>query len=123
MGIFDPKGQDPREARLFSGRRVRTVILGSACAAILGLMLVNAFMYLQYGGTMFDRFFVKEEKKSPVAGKLAFDKGTKYYIGIIRREGHTARLGDVYYVEQAGGGMIEVSKANVEVRDPVPNER
>ena len=108
---------------MFSGRRVRTVILGSACAAILGLMLVNAFMYLQYGGTMFDRFFVKEEKKSPVAGKLAFDKGTKYYIGIIRREGHTARLGDVYYVEQAGGGMIEVSKANVEIRDPVPNER
>ena len=72
---------------------------------------------------MFDRFVSKKETKSPGAGKLAFDKGTKYYIGVIRREGHTARLGDIYYVEQVGGGMIEVSKANVEVRDPVPNER
>jgi hypothetical protein len=92
-------------------------------AAVLGLILVNAFMYLQYGGTMFDRFFSKKEQRSPVAGKLAFDKGTKYYIGVIRREGHTARLGDIYYVEQAGGGIVEVSKANVEVREPVPNER
>jgi len=72
---------------------------------------------------MFDRFFAKKETKSPVTGKLAFDKGTKYYIGVIKNEGHTARLGDVYYVEQAGGGTIEVSKANVEVRDPVPHER
>ena len=123
MGIFDPKEEETREASLFTLRRIRTLIVGAACAAILGLMLVNAFMYLQYGGTMFDRFFVKEEKKSPVAGKLAFDKGTKYYIGIIKNEGHTARLGDVYYVEQAGGGIVEVSKVNVEVREPVPGER
>lgn len=108
---------------MFSGRRVRTVLFGSVGAAVLGLILVNAFMYLQYGGTMFDRFFSKKEQRSPLAGKLAFDKGTKYYIGVIRREGHTARLGDIYYVEQAGGGIVEVSKANVEVREPVPNER
>jgi len=123
LGIFDPKEEETREASLFSLRRIRTLIVGAVCAAILGLLLVNAFMYLQYGGTMFDRFFVKEETKSPAAGKLAFDKGTKYYIGIIKREGHTARLGDVYYVEQVGGGVIEISKANVEVRDPVPNQR
>lgn len=108
---------------MFSGRRVRTVILGSVFAALLGLLLVNAFMYLQYGGTMFDRFFEKKEKKSPVAGKLAFDKGTKYYIGIVRGEGHTSRRGDVYYIEQAGGGMIEVAKVNVEVREPAPSEK
>jgi hypothetical protein len=40
------------------------------------------------------------------------------YIGIIRGEGHSARLGDVYYIEQAGGSLIEVSKKNVEVREP-----
>jgi hypothetical protein len=99
------------------------VILGSVGAALLGLLLVNGFMYLQYGGTMFDRFFEKRETKSPVAGKLAFDKGTKYYIGIIRGEGHTSRLGDVYNIEQAGGRMIEVSKVNVEVREPTPLEK
>jgi hypothetical protein len=53
-----------------------------------------------------------------MAGKLAFDKGTKYYIGIKRGEGHTARRPNVYFIEQAGGNMIDVSKENVEVRDP-----
>ncbi len=67
---------------------------------------------------MFDRYLEKKEKKSPMAGKLAFDKGTRYYIGVIRDEGHTSRRGNVYYIEQAGGNMIEVSKENVEVRDP-----
>jgi hypothetical protein len=94
------------------------LIIGAVLAIVAGLIAVNLFTYLQYGGTMFDRYFEKKEKKSPMAGKLAFDKGTKYYIGIIRGEGHTSRQGDVYYIEQAGGSMIEVSRENVEVRDP-----
>ena len=106
------------EERLFSWRRIKTLIIGTALALVAGLLAVNLFTYFQYGGTMFDRYFEKKEKKSPMAGKLAFDKGTKYYIGIIRGEGHTSRRRDVYYIEQAGGNMIEVSKENVEVRDP-----
>ena len=84
---------------------------------VAGLVAVNLFTYMRYGGTMFDRYLEKE-KKSPMAGKLAFDKGTKFYIGIIRGEGHTAARGNVYFIEQPGGNMIDASKENVEVRDP-----
>ena len=80
-------------------------------------------MYLQYGGTMFDRFFQKKEAKSPAAGKLAFSKGTAYYIGVIRSEGHSSRQGDVYYIEQPGGSLIEVAKTNVEVRDAAKSDK
>jgi hypothetical protein len=116
--ILNQRSDRSGEERLFSRRRIRTLIIGAALAIVAGLIAVNLFTYLQYGGTMFDRYFEKKEKKSPMAGKLAFDKGTKYYIGIIRGEGHTSRQGDVYYIEQAGGSMIEVSRQNVEVRDP-----
>lgn len=116
--MFNPKEEGSDAERLFSWRRIRTMIIGTVLAAVVGLVLVNSYMYLQYGGTMFDRYFEKKGTKSPMAGKLAFDKGTKYYIGVIRDEGHSPRRGNVYYVEQAGGSMIEVSKENVEVRDP-----
>src|SRR6266571_1929304 len=121
--MFTQKEDGGHDSHLFSARRIRTIIIGTAAAGVLGLVLVNSFMYLQYGGTMFDRLFEKKERKSPVAGKLAFDKGTKYYIGIIRGEGHSSRLGDVYYVEQAGGSMIEVSKQIVEVRNPEKTDK
>jgi hypothetical protein len=116
--MFNEQENDSADERLFSWRRIRTVVIGTVLAALLGLVLVNAFTYLQYGGTMFDRYFEKKKKRSPMAGKLGFDKGTKYYIGIIRDEGHTSRLGNVYIIEQAGGSLIDVSKDNVEVRDP-----
>ena len=116
--MFDQKEVDSSEERLFSWRRIRTLFAGTVLAIVAGLVAVNLFTYFQYGGTMFDRYFEKKESKSPMAGKLAFDKGTKYYIGVIRAEGHTARNGNVYFIEQAGGNMIDVSKENVEVRDP-----
>ncbi|HSB11338.1 MAG TPA: hypothetical protein VLM38_17760 [Blastocatellia bacterium] len=116
--MFDQTKDGRDDEQLLSARRLRTLILGMVAAVVLGLVLVNGYMYLQYGGTMFDRFFEKEEKKSPMTGKLAFDKGTKYYIGVIRGEGRSPRRGQVYYIEQAGGSLIEVSKDNVEVRDP-----
>lgn len=116
--MFNRHQDDLGNERLFSWRRIRTLIIGTALAAVAGLVAVNTFTYFQYGGTMFDRYFEKKEQKSPMAGKLAFDKGTKYYIGVIRGEGHSARRGNVYVIEQAGGNMIEVSKENVEVRDP-----
>ena len=104
--------------RLFSWRRVRTLIIGSALAIVVGLVVANLFTYFQYGGTMFDRFIDKKENKSPKAGKFAFDKGTKYYIGIIRGEGRTPRRGNVYFIEQAGGNMVDVPRENVEIREP-----
>ena len=121
-GGSSPEGSSYDE-RLFSGHRIRNLLVGAAIVVIGGLLAVNAFMYLQYGGTMFDRYFAKKEPKSPMAGKLAFDKGTKYYIGIIRAEGRSQRQGNVYYIEQAGGSMIEVAKVNVEVRDPEKSDK
>jgi hypothetical protein len=101
-------------------QRVKVPVIGSLLALALGFLLVNAFTYVQYGGTLFDSIFEREQEKSPDAGKLAYDKGTKYYIGIIKGEGNSPRRGKVYYIEQAGGIMIEVSKDKVEVREPEP---
>jgi len=116
--MFNSDDGGAKDERLFSWRRIRNLLLGVVVVVIGGLVAVNLFTYLQYGGTMFDRYFEKKEQKSPMAGKLAFDKGTKYYIGIIRGEGRSQRQGNVYYIEQAGGTLIEVAKPNVEVRDP-----
>lgn len=115
--------EDSHDERLFSWRRIRTLLVGSVIMVIGGLVAVNVFMYLQYGGTMLDRYFEKKEPKSPMAGKLAFDKGTKYYIGIIRGEGRSQRQGNVYFIEQPGGTLIEVARVNVEVRDPEKLEK
>jgi hypothetical protein len=116
--MFSTYDQGPYNERLFSWRRIRNLLVGVVVVVIGGLVAVNLFTYFQYGGTMFDRYFEKKEQKSAMAGKLAFDKGTKYYIGIIRGEGKSQRQGNVYYIEQAGGTLIEVAKTNVEVRDP-----
>jgi hypothetical protein len=121
--MFNRRQEESGDEQLFSWRRIRTLILGSALALVAGLVAVNVFTYVQYGGTMFDRYFEKKENKSPMAGKLAFDKGTKYYLGIIRGEGHTPRRRNVYFIEQPGGGMIDVSKDNVEVREPEKNDK
>lgn len=118
-----PQEAGSYDERMFSGRRIRNLVFGTVIVVIGGLVAVNVFTYLQYGGTMFDRYFVKKEPKSPMAGKLAFDKGTKYYIGIIRAEGRSQRQGSVYYIEQPGGTMIEVAKVNVEVRDPEKSDK
>jgi hypothetical protein len=116
--MFNQNEVDSSDERLFSWRRIRTLIAGIVIVAVAGLVAVNLFTYMRYGGTMFDRYFEKNEQKSPMAGKLAFDKGTKFYIGIIRGEGHTAARGNVYFIEQPGGNMIDLSKENVEVREP-----
>lgn len=121
--MFNADERDSSDERLFSWRRIRNLLVGVVIVVIGGLVAVNVFTYLQYGGTMFDRYFEKKEPKSPMAGKLAFDKGTKYYIGIIRGEGRSQRQGNVYYIEQAGGTLIEVAKVNIEVRDPEKLEK
>lgn len=121
--MFNRKDDVSDDERLFSWQRIKTLVIGIVVALVAGLVLVNTYTYFQYGGTLFDRFFEKKEKRSPMAGKLAFSKGTQYYIGIIRGEGHSKRLGNVYYIEQAGGTMIEVPKENVEVRDPERSDK
>ena len=115
--MSDQKDYDAGEEKLFSKRRIRNIIIGAIAALVVGLVLANAFTYVQYGGTMFDRYF-KKEKKSPVAGKFAYTKDTDFYVGIIRDEGVSPRKGKVYYIEQAGGSMIEVSKDLIVVREP-----
>lgn len=114
--MFNQTEEGPDDEGRVRWRRIRTLVLGAVVAFVVGLVLVNSYTYFQYGGTMFDRFFQKKAR-SPAAGKLGFSKGTNYYIGVIRGEGHSSRLGNVYYIEQPGGSMIEVSKENVEVRD------
>ncbi|HWP44816.1 MAG TPA: hypothetical protein VNO14_16340 [Blastocatellia bacterium] len=99
-------------------QRIKVPIIGSILVLILGFILVNIFTYVQYGGTLLDSMFEREQSASPDAGKFAYDKGTKYYIGIIRGEGNSPGKGKVYYIEQPGGVIIDVSKSRIEVREP-----
>ncbi len=103
---------------LFSWRRIKIMIIGAILAIVVGLALANLYTYTQYGGTMFDSYFGDDKKQSPVVGKFAYAKGTGDYIGIIKGEGNSPRRGQVYYVEQPGGQMMEASKDKVEVREP-----
>ena len=99
-------------------RRIKTVVLGTVVVIVVSFALTCVFTYTQYGVTPLDGLFPRKKAASPAAGKLAYDKGTKYYIGIIKGEGYSQRQGKVYYIEQAGGSMIEVSKNVIEVREP-----
>ena len=103
---------------LWSWRRIKILLVGSLVAIVVGLLLVNTYTYFQYGGTMFDRY-LKSEKKSPHVGKFAYAKGTGDYVGIIKGEGVSPRRGTVYFIEQAGGQMMEVPKDRVEVSDQI----
>jgi hypothetical protein len=103
---------------LFSKRRVRNLIIGSVVAMIVGLGLANLYTYTQYGGTMFDKYLRKDKPQSAVVGKFAYAKGRGDYLGIIKGEGNSPRRGEVYYIEQPGGQMMEVAKDKIEVREP-----
>jgi hypothetical protein len=120
--MSDQNLDDAGEEKLFSRRRMKTFILGVIAAVIAGLVLVNTFTYFQYGGTMFDRY-LKKEKKSPAVGKFAYTKDTNFYQGIIRGEGTSPTKGKVYYIEQAGGQMMEVSKDLIVVREPEKKDK
>ncbi len=111
-------GNGYEEERFFSWYRIKTFLIGSVAVVVLGLLLVSFYTYFQYGGTPFDSLFGKGEKQSEAAGKLAFDKRNDKFIGVIRGEGHSVRLGAVYYVEKAAGQLIEVEKDSVIVREP-----
>ena len=105
--------EDSGEERLFSWRRIKVVLLGSVAAIVIGLVAVSFYT----GGSPFETLFGKQKVESPDLGKQAYTKGTDFFIGIIKGEGITPRRVKVYYIEQAGGQMIEVAKERVEVRE------
>jgi len=117
--MFNPNSyeDDGGEERLLSWRRIRTIIVGSLAVILVGALAVSLYTYTQYGGTPFDRFIGRGEKANPAIGKRAFDKYLNTYIGVIKGEGNNVRRGAVYYIEQAGGQMIEVTKERVEIRE------
>jgi hypothetical protein len=125
--MFDSKGenesgQERGKEAVFSRRRLLKMVGGAIVALLLGLGLVCTFTYIRYGGTPLDRVFGwNQPQKSPATGKLAFNKGTKYYIGVIKGEGASPRRGKVYYIEQSGGFMVEIPRDLVEVREPEKN--
>lgn len=112
------KEDDAGGERLFSWHRVKTMLIGSGAALVLGFLILSFYTYFQYGSSPVDGLLGRGQKESAAKGKLAFAKGTNEYIGVVRGEGQSPRRGAVYYVEQPGNVIIEVSKDSVEVRDP-----
>ena len=108
-GVEEQNGEE----RLFSWRRIKIVLLGSIVAILLGLFLSS----LITGASPIETLFGRRKVESPDLGKHAYTKGTDFFIGIIKGEGVTPKRVKVYYIEQAGGQMIEVAKERVEVRE------
>ncbi|HEY6329836.1 MAG TPA: hypothetical protein VI756_10910 [Blastocatellia bacterium] len=107
---------DPGEERAFSARRIRNLVIGAIAALIAGLIVAFAYTSIEYGGSPLDRLF-GSKKVNPDIGKLAYDKNTHYFIGVIKSEGYSVkRSAPVYYIERAGGETIEYPKALVDVR-------
>lgn len=100
-------------------KRLRTVVIGAVIALLAGLLIAYIYTSSRYGGTALDPLFKKESEGSPSAGKHAFDRNSNAFLGVIKSEGYSTRRGrDVYYIERAGGQLIEVPKTLVEVREP-----
>jgi hypothetical protein len=94
------------------------VVLGAIIALLAGLLIAYIYTSSRYGGTVLDPLFKKEKGGGPSAGKHAFDKNSNAFLGVIKSEGYSTRRGaDVYYIERAGGQIIEVPKGLVEVRE------
>lgn len=113
-----PVESDDEEERVLSWRRIKIALLGSILAIVIGIIAVSIYTKTQYGGTPFDEFLGIREEESPAIGKLAYTKGTEFFIGVVKGEGINTRRVKVYYIEQAGGSMIEVAQERVELREP-----
>lgn len=118
--MFDREQEKDRagQERMFSWHRIKTILIGSVAALVLGFLILSFYTYFQYGSSPVDGLLGRGQKESPAKGKLAFAKGTNEYIGVIKGEGQSPRRGAVYYIEQPGNVIIELSKESVEVRDP-----
>jgi hypothetical protein len=94
------------------------LIIGTVIALFAGLLIAFSYSAIQYGGNPLDSLFGRSEQKSPHAGKRAFEKTSNTYVGIIRGEGFSARYNQpVFYIERAGGQMIEIPKDSITVRE------
>ncbi|HKF56573.1 MAG TPA: hypothetical protein VKJ45_14040 [Blastocatellia bacterium] len=101
-------------------RRLKITLIGSVIALVAGVALSFIYTSARYGGTPLDNWFGKK-RGSAVAGKLAYDKNTHLFIGIIKSEGYSVRRAtQVYYIERSGGELIELPKSLVEARDRAP---
>ncbi|MCI0486223.1 MAG: hypothetical protein L0229_06445 [Blastocatellia bacterium] len=119
--MFNQRDEDEyyEEERFFSWYRIKTVMIGSVAVIIIGSLLVSLYTQSQYGGTPFDSLFGKTDKSKKDEGKLAYDKQTKIFIGIIRGEGHSRTYRkQVYYIERNAGQLYEYPKDMIEVREP-----
>jgi hypothetical protein len=107
------------EGRLFSWKRIKTIVIGSVVALVVGVGAVFVYTSIQYGGTPLDRFFKRKQPAPPMAGWLAYEKDSDRFIGVIRSEGFSNKRGvDVYYIERPGGQLIEFPKSLVSARAP-----
>ena len=101
-----------------TGRRVRIVVVGALASLLAGAVLFFIFFTVRYGQSPFGRIF-GGQTENRYADKLAYDKASKVFVGVIKSEGYSARRGgEVFYVERAGGLLIEIRKDLVEVREP-----
>jgi hypothetical protein len=105
---------DPNPGRW---RRVKITLIGAVIALVAGIGLSSIYTSIRYGGSPLDNLLGKK-RVSAVAGKLAYDRNTHLFIGIIKSEGYSVkRATQVYYIERAGGELIELPKSLVEARD------
>lgn len=121
IAVFDQRDEDEyyEEERFFSWYRIKTVLVGSVAVLVIGSLLMSLYTQAQYGGTPFDGLFGKTDKQNKDKGKLAYDKKTKIFIGIIRGEGHSQKYRQqVYYIERSAGQLYEYPKNMIEVREP-----
>lgn len=99
--------------------RAKVLLIGTALALIAGLAIATVFTFVRYQGGPLASIFGESKKENPHRGKLAFDKNSNTYLGVIRSEGYSTRRGtNVFYIERAGGQLIEVPKGLVEIREP-----
>jgi len=97
--------------------RAKITLIGTLIALAAGVAVSFIYTSIRYGGSPLDSLFGKKPG-SAVAGKLAYDKNTHLFIGIIKSEGYSVRRAtQVYYIERAGGELIELPKSLVEARD------
>jgi hypothetical protein len=104
------------DERFFSLRRLRNILIGAIVAVIAGVLISFVYTSIEYGGSPLDRI-LGSKKPEPATGKLAYDKNTHYFVGVIKSEGYSVKKGtQVYYIERAGGELIDVAKSLVDVR-------
>ena len=99
--------------------RIKTALIGSVAVIVIGSLLMSFYTYYRYGGTPFDGLLGRKRDESKDVGKLAYDKRTGVFIGIIKGEGYSKVYGSkVYYIERTAGQWHEYPKDMIEAREP-----